>query len=152
MSSLPENFNDNSNLCWHFRIFLQLNDAFSLVTFVGLFCSCMILVMYCFMGMNLFYWNDYVQYFFGALSTILELFIQCWFSQKMCECVRNDQILAFQINYFYLLIVSSRFLITECWNRFKRLWKWLVRQKFDVQKSNHSDYTTKSTKNFIKSI
>lgn len=47
----------------------------------------MIMVLYCFMGMNLSSVNDYIQYFFGALAGIMDLLIMCWFSQTIRDCV-----------------------------------------------------------------
>lgn len=74
----------------NFRTIKQLNVIFAIATLIGLCCSCMILVLYCFMGMNLSAWNDYVQYFFGALASIMDLLIVCWFSQKIRDSVSTE--------------------------------------------------------------
>lgn len=69
------------------RFIHQLNDIFSIASLVNLCCSTSILVLFCFMGTNLASTNDLIQYLMNAFSSIVELFVMCWFSQKIRDSV-----------------------------------------------------------------
>lgn len=69
------------------RVFYQLNKACSMVTMIGLACSCIELVLFSFMGINFSFWNDYVKNILGAVSSMLELLALCWFSQTLSDNV-----------------------------------------------------------------
>lgn len=58
-----------------------------MVMMVGLACGCIELVLFSFMGINLSFWNDYVKNILGAMSSLLELFALCWFSQTLTDYV-----------------------------------------------------------------
>lgn len=68
---------------------IQLNDIFSVATLVNLLTGSLILVIFCFMGSNLASPNDLIQYFMGAGSVVLELYVMCMYSQKIRDCVSS---------------------------------------------------------------
>ncbi|XP_055325689.1 odorant receptor 4-like [Sitodiplosis mosellana] len=61
----------------------QLNDIFSIASLVNLCCSTSIMVLFCFMGTNVASTNDFIQYLMNAFSSIVDLWVMCWFSQKI---------------------------------------------------------------------
>ena len=69
------------------RFIYQLNDIFSIASLVNLCCSTSILVLFCFMGTNVASINDLIQYLMNAFSCIVDLFVMCWFSQKIRDNV-----------------------------------------------------------------
>lgn len=71
------------------RFIHQLNDIFSIASLVNLCCSTSILVLFCFMGTNVTSINDLIQYLMNAFSSIVELFVMCWFSQKIRNSVSS---------------------------------------------------------------
>lgn len=58
-----------------------------MVTMIGLACGCIELVLFSFMGINLSSLNDYVKNILGALSSLLEILVLCWFSQTLTDYV-----------------------------------------------------------------
>lgn len=66
---------------------VQLNEILSVATFVNVLTGTLILVIFCFMGSNNASPNDLIQYFMGAGSTVLELYVMCMYSQQIRECV-----------------------------------------------------------------
>lgn len=80
-------YHSNTTSNSHSRFIRQLNGIFSIASFVNLGCSTSILVLFCFMGTNVTSLNDLIQYLMNAFSSIVELFVMCYFSQKIRDSV-----------------------------------------------------------------
>lgn len=51
------------------------------------------------MGTNVASTNDLIQYLMNAFASVVDLFVVCWFSQKICDGVRSQNLILLKSQY-----------------------------------------------------